>query len=41
MQKRKLGSDLEVSAFGLGCMGLSYDSGPATDCPLTLGSSSH
>lgn len=30
MQKRKLG-DLEVSATGLGCMGLSYGYGPATD----------
>ena len=30
MQKRKLGS-LEVSALGLGCMGLSYGYGPATD----------
>ena len=32
MQKRKLGnSDLEVSALGLGCMGISSVYGPATD----------
>jgi aryl-alcohol dehydrogenase-like predicted oxidoreductase len=32
MEKRKLGkSGLEVSAMGLGCMGLSFGYGPATD----------
>ena len=32
MQKRKLGkSNLEVSALGLGCMGLSHGYGPAVD----------
>ncbi|CAN5176432.1 aldo/keto reductase [soil metagenome] len=32
MQKRKLGNGgLEVSAMGLGCMGLSFGYGPATD----------
>ncbi len=31
MQTRKLGDGLEVSAIGLGCMGLSFGYGPATD----------
>lgn len=29
MQKRTLGDGLEVSAIGLGCMGLSFGYGPA------------
>ena len=34
MQKRKLGkSNLEVSALGLGCMGMSFGYGPAKDKP--------
>jgi aryl-alcohol dehydrogenase-like predicted oxidoreductase len=31
MQKRKLGNNLEVSALGLGCMGMSFGYGPAAD----------
>jgi aryl-alcohol dehydrogenase-like predicted oxidoreductase len=38
MQKRKLGSSgLEVSAIGLGCMGLSYGYGPASDTQEGIG----
>jgi len=31
MQKRVLGSDLKVSALGLGCMGMNWSYGPAKD----------
>jgi len=38
MEKRKLGTQgLEVSALGLGCMGLSYGYGPATDRQEAIG----
>ncbi len=37
MQKRKLGnSNLEVSALGLGCMGLSFGLGPAVEKPQAI-----
>lgn len=31
MEKRKLGNNLEVSALGLGCMGMSFGYGPPHD----------
>jgi aryl-alcohol dehydrogenase-like predicted oxidoreductase len=36
VEKRTLGPGLQVSAIGLGCMGLSYGYGPATDRPQAL-----
>lgn len=37
MNKRMLGNELEVSALGLGCMGLSSVYGPATDHGQAIG----
>jgi len=37
MQKRILGNGLDVSAIGLGCMGLSHGYGPATDRGAAIG----
>jgi aryl-alcohol dehydrogenase-like predicted oxidoreductase len=36
MQKRKLGNDLEVSAIGFGCMGISFGYGPAMEKPAAI-----
>jgi hypothetical protein len=41
MQKRKLGSsNLEVSAIGLGCMGMSFSYGPPHDTQEMIASPS-
>jgi aryl-alcohol dehydrogenase-like predicted oxidoreductase len=37
MKSRKLADNLEVSAIGLGCMGLSFGLGPATDRQEAIG----
>jgi aryl-alcohol dehydrogenase-like predicted oxidoreductase len=37
MQKRKLGQNLEVSAIGLGCMGMSHGYGPPGDKTEMIG----
>ncbi|WP_349433318.1 aldo/keto reductase [Pararhizobium sp. A13] len=37
MKKRQLGDNLEVSAIGLGCMGLSFGLGPAADRQEAIG----
>src|SRR5512142_3019323 len=37
MQKRPLGNSVEVSALGLGCMGMSYGYGPAKDRQEMIG----
>jgi aryl-alcohol dehydrogenase-like predicted oxidoreductase len=36
MQKRTLGQNLDVSALGLGCMGMSFAYGPAPDRPQMI-----
>jgi aryl-alcohol dehydrogenase-like predicted oxidoreductase len=37
MNKRKLGNNLEISAIGLGCMGMSFGYGPAADKKEMIG----